>query len=284
MTRLPGGAVDEAKAIAAERDLAGVEQKGRPVPVFIEGEFQRSAALREAAMLLKPDADEQRIRLVREYTRRNSRLVEFGASPKGARQSQDDPFWMSVVTRVVSDWKRSLQHCEYLIRNRRLCREEATDLTYNAIRGITGVRIVYSKPLDECETIKKNFLRQVFVRIASLDPAAKVGRRRLTGALDVYHFLFDSALMRCNGNYYNADDLDPIADLLLNRLPDSMWPSYKLNSFLRGIGARMGRETEHQYFRFTEEQYPAFLDRLAATAGPSSLRGLSLAPWRRGSL
>ena len=160
-------AVDEAKAIAAERDLAGIEQKDRLALVFIEGEyrtkreaedagttvqitlrarnaakvllerkleavpldqaggrllavfatdlagltsaggaainadeqyrllaqraeefrsigeFRRSAALRETALLLKPDADVQRIQLVREYTRRNSKPIEFGAWPKG---------------------------------------------------------------------------------------------------------------------------------------------------------------------------------------------------------
>lgn len=232
------------------------------------GEFRRSAALREAALLLKPDADEQRIQLVREYTRRNRRPIEFGAWPKDARQDEKDPFWMSLVTQVVSDWKRSLQHCEYLIRNHRLCREEATDLTYNAIHSITGIRMVYSKPLEECEVVKKEFLREAFVRIASLDPAAKTGRRGLTGALDVYHFLFESALLRCDGNYYDADDLDLIADLLVNRLPDSMWPSYKLNFFLRDVGAKMGRETEYKYYRFTDNQYQAFLNRLIASEHP----------------
>jgi len=344
--------VDEARAIAAERDVAGTGQDNRPVPVFIEGEyrtarnledgsttveitlcardaatvllkrklqavpleqaggqllgtftrdlakliraggpaidaegqyrlltrraeefsslgeFRRSAALREAALLLKPDADQQRIRLVREYSRRNRQPIEFGAWPEGAQRTETDPFWMALVHQVVGDWKRSLQHCEYLIRNRRLCREEATDLTYNAVHSISGVRGVYSKPLEECESVKKDFLRRAFVRIASLDPAAKLGRRGLTGCLDVYQFLFDSALMRCEGNYYNADDLDLIADLLLERLPESMWPSYKLNFFLQGVGTRMGRETGYGYYRFTDEQYHAFLDRLAASDRP----------------
>jgi hypothetical protein len=232
------------------------------------GEFRRSAALREAALLLKPDADDERIQLVREYTRRNSQPVEFGQWPKGARQSEDDPFWMAIVAEVVGDWNRSLQHCEYLIRNRRLCREEATDLAYNAIHSITGIRVAYSQPLSECEAVKKEFLRHAFARIASLDPADKTARRRLTGALDACFFIFASALLRCDGNYYTEDDLDLIADLLLNRLPESMWPCYKLNFFLRDVSARMGRERETNYYRFTEEQYQAFLDRLVASDRP----------------
>ena len=345
-------AVDEAKAIAAERDVAGVQQKDCPALVFIEGEyrternpkdvsitvqislrvrdaakvvldrklpavpldqaggrllavftkdlagltratgpaidaegqyrlltqragefsslgeFRQSAALREAALLLKPDADDQRIQLVREYTRRNRQPIEFGAWPKGAQQNEKDPFWMSLVTQVVSDWKRSLQHCEHLIRNRRLCREEATDLTYNAIHSITGVRFVFSKLLIECEAVKKDFLRQAFARIASLDPAVKTGRRGLTGALDVYQCVFESALMRCDGNYYDADDLDLIADLLLTCLPDSIWPSYNLNFFLHDVGSRIGRQTDTKSYRFTDKQYQEFLDRLSASDRP----------------
>ena len=345
-------AVDEARAIGAERDLAAVGQGDRPVPLFVEGEyrthrnledgsttveiilrarhasgtllerkleavpldeagrrlldlfagelaglamaggpaldaedqyrllvqraeefnsrgeFRRSAALREAALLLKPDADEQRIRLVREYARRNSRPIELGEWPKGARQAEDDPFWMAIVAEVVGDWKRSLQHCEYLIRNRRLCREEATDLTGDALHSITGIRFVYSQPLSECEAVKKEFLRHVFARIVSLDPAATTGRSGLSGATDPCSFIFNSALMRCEGNYYTEDDLDLIADLLLNRLPESMWPCSTLNYFLRHVAVRMGRERETNYYRFTAGQYQAFLDRLVASDRP----------------
>jgi hypothetical protein len=355
-------AVEEARSIAAERDLVGIEPKDRLVPVFVEGEyrtergpkdastsvqitlrargaaknlwerkleavpldqaggqllaaftkdlagltqtggpaidtdgqyrlltqraeefsslgeFRRSAALREAALLLKPDADEQRIRLVREYTRRNDRPIEYGDWPKGARQDENDPFWMALVVQVVSDWKRSLQHCEYLIRNGRLCREEATDLAYNALHSITGacvnfssttgMRTVYSTPLVECEAIKKDFLRHAFVRIALLDPAAKTGRVGLTGALDVYNFIFTSALMRCDGKFYDGDDLDLIADLLLTRLPESMWPSHKLNFFLLDVGEEMGREGKTDHYRFTDKQYQAFLDQLVASDRP----------------
>ena len=118
----------------------------------------------------------------------------------------------------------------------------------------------------ECEAVKKDFLRRAFVRIASLDPAIKAGRRGLSGALDVYSFLFESALMRCDGNYFAEDDLDLIADLLLKRLPESMSPCYNLNFFLRDAGARMKRETN--LYRFSEKEYQAFLDRLIASERP----------------
>ena len=352
--RIPGlaiVAVEEAKAIAAERDVAGLDQKDRPVSVFVEGEyrstrapqdgessveitlrardsskvllerklpsvalsqagrelmavfsrdlavlttpggpkidedgqyrllieraeefstlgdFQRSADLREAALLLKPGVDEQRIKLVREYTRRNGSPFEGHAWPKGAKFDDSNPVWVAAFTRSVNDWKRSLQHCGYLVLNRRLSREEATDLTYNSIHSITGVRAGSSDRLGDCESLKKDFLRHVFARIAGLDAASREVRCKLTGALDVYHFIFDSALMRCDGNFYNADDLDLIADLLLHRLPESMLPSHNLNFFLKDSAIRVERGQEASTC-FARAEYEAFLDRLVASVRP----------------
>ena len=261
---------------AAAPRPAGIDAQGQfdlltqRAQVFFDlGEFRRAAALREAALLLKPDADAQRVQLVREYARRNSRPVEQSQWPKGAKAAPGDPFWMSVCEQVVGDWKRSLQHCEYLVRNRRLCREEATDLTYNAVRGILGVRGVGGggpQMMAECEGVKKDFVREVFARIASLDPATREQRQRLSGALDCYHFLFDTALLRCEGNFYAVDDLNLLSELLTERLPDDMWPSYQLNFFFGHVG--QGLREKSSAYRFTETEYVAFLDKLIASDRP----------------
>lgn len=352
--RIPGlaiVAVEEAKAIAAERDLAALDQKKRPASVFIEGEYRttrapqneggsveitlrvrdaskvlwerklpsvdlsqagrelvavfsrdlavlsppggakidedgqfrllikraeefstlgeflRSADLREAALLLKPDADEQRIKLVREYTWRNRSPFEAQAWPKGARFDDSNPLWVAAFTRSINDWKRSLQHCGYFILNRRLSREEATDLAHNAIHSITGVRAVSSERLGDCETFKKDFVRHVFTRIVYLDPASQEAIDKLTGALDVYDFPFDNALFRCDGNFSKADDLDLIADLLINRLPDAVGSSYTLNFFLKSSAIRVGSERENST-DFTKAEYQRFLARLVASDRP----------------
>jgi hypothetical protein len=265
---LAGSARPEAgKAIAGVDAAAQFRLLTERAGQFSElGEFRRAAQLREAALLLRPDADEQRVQLVREYTRRNRQPVEQGQWPKGARQHADDPFWAGVVAQVVSDWNRALQHCEYLIRNRRLSREEATDLTYNAIHSITGVRMVPSPPLAACEAVKKEFLRNVFARVPGLEPADRKKLQGLSGALDAWHFMFESALMRCDGNSFDSDDLDLIADLLLERTAaDKMMPSYKLNFFLTDVPQAMGRE---RTYGFTEAQYLAFLERLVKSDRP----------------
>ncbi|MDB5319737.1 MAG: hypothetical protein JWN40_1368, partial [Phycisphaerales bacterium] len=232
---------------------------------FTLGEFHRAAQLREAALLLKPDADAQRIQLIREYSRRNQQPVERGQWPKGARQHKDDPFWTAVVAQVVSDWNRSLQHCEYLIRNRRLSREEATDLTHNAIHSITGVRATSPPALVACETAKKEFVRNVFARVPALDRAERRARGAMTGALDASFFLIDSALFRCDGNFFAPEDLDLLADLLLKLAPASITPAYNLSFFFEHVAQRQGGK---DYCRFTNAQYLAFLDRLTKSDRP----------------
>ena len=94
---------------------------------------------------------------------------------------------MAVVNQTVADWKRALQHCDYIIRKRSLSREEATDLTYNGLRSISGIRIsgVQYDQLTQTEEVKRRFLRQSFLRVAGdgrlwrRNPRAEV---RLTSA------------------------------------------------------------------------------------------------------
>ena len=340
-------AIDDAKAIASEREISGVEQKERLVPIFIEGEyrttrdtnsdettvqitihvkdgknnlidrelpavplekagkslieffskdlsvftktigngmnaddqyrlldqraakfssigdFRRSAALREAALLLKPDDDEQRIQLVREYSRRN---IGGAGWPLQERKKVTDAVWEAIVKKTIDDWKRSLHHCEYLIHNRLISREEATSLTSEAMSSIKRIGIGKSKPFIECEDLKKRFLRQSFSRIAYLDPIKT--RRDFAGAVDVYNDIWKFTLVRRDRSYLSADDLDLIADLLLTDLPDSMLPSHVVVSFLRNFASKVDKRKHSSHYRFSGVQYEAFLSKLTASKRP----------------
>jgi hypothetical protein len=340
-------AVDEARAIAAERDASGVAGRERPTPVFVDGEYRtaraadgavtvemtvtasegervladvrigpvaleaagpalraafaerlaaltgggggvagagdpaaefralveradrfaelaeysRSAALREAALLLRPDADDQRVRLVQEYARRSRSLVEQTRWPAGAKAQADDPFFAGVIARSKADWARSLQHCEHLVRNRRLTRDAAGRLAADAVRSITGVRATASQALSDCEAVRKTFVREVMTRVPLLAPPA-AGRPRAAAGQAVAPFGFATALFRCDGNFYDDADLDLLEDVLLRRLPSTgIAPDYQLNFFLRAAGARAAAEP--RVYRFTPGRYEAFLDRLA---------------------
>lgn len=243
---------------------------GRAEEFSLIGDFLRSTELREAALLLKPEDDEQRIRLTREYISYNFRPYEPSAWPKGAKADASNPLWVAASEQAISNWIRSLQHCEYLVLNRRISREEATDLGAAAIRSITGAG--GHGPLNECETLRKDFMRHVFSRVAYLDPASKesfdiMRKRGCGGAHDVYFFIFDSALFRCDGKRHQADDLELLADLLIGRLPDSMWPCYNLLHSIESFGAQVagGRNPPDC---FTIAQYQEFLDLLLASNRP----------------
>jgi hypothetical protein len=237
--------------------------KARAEMFFSIGDFRRSAALREAALLINPGADEQRIQLIQDYGGTNAQPVERSQWPRGARESNSDPFWRYVVERTKADWRRALQHCEYLIRNRRVCREKATNLTHNTLHSIYGVRGTSWELLGDCEAVKKDFVREVFSRVPLLDAATPAERASLTGALDWEHFLFESALFRCDGNFYDRSDLDLLVDLLATRLPGGAKPSPPLISFLQR--AVDGPDAD---CRFSESELVAFLTKLITSNRP----------------
>lgn len=233
------------------------------------GEFRRSALLREAALLVNPDATAQRKQLIREYTRRNRRPYESGEEPP---KPGTDAYAQSVAT-FISDWTRSLHHCEYLIRNRRISREEATDLTVNAVESNWAIQVAdRRRELAECEAFKKQFVREAFARIATLEPYAEFKKRvpdekfGMTGMLDVYHAIIGLCITRCDGPYLAKEDLDLLAELLTSRLPESMWPVYRFNFFMRETAVSLRGKPEPP--RFSAAEYLEFLDRLTKSDRP----------------
>jgi hypothetical protein len=230
------------------------------------GEFRRSADLREAALLLNPNADDQRALLVREHIRFYRNYQRNAGS--GSHGGNSDETNQITGLRAVNDWKRALSHCEYLVINQRLSREEASDLCNNAVKSILSIRAIKSAQMDGCENYRKDFIRHVYSQVPALQPAPPKIRHQLTGCLDAYYFLFDCVLgSRCDNLFYGPDDLDLISDLLLNRLPDSMWPSYNLSDFLRVNAIRLIRGGKPEN-RFTKEEYLAFLEALIASNRP----------------
>jgi hypothetical protein len=96
---------------------------------------------------------DQSITTAEQYIRYNFRPYEPSAWPKGAKADANNPLWLAASEQTISNWKRSLHHCEYLVLNRRISREEATDLSKAAIFSITGAG--GRGPLGDCEAQKK---------------------------------------------------------------------------------------------------------------------------------
>lgn len=248
---IPGG---------AEADLDGqFKQLIAQADRFYEvGDFVRSTALREAALIVKPDADDQRLRLVLEYNRFNRAPMEWLEG--GTERERQSKAWTEAVERSKVCWKRSLDHCEYLVRNGRLSRERAADLLDETVFSITGIRVLESERIADLEAYKKMFVREVMVRAARLNPATLEERRQLSGYLMIQPGINKAILFRVDGNWIGRDDVDLLGDVLTELLAEPLVPDYQLLGFLRGRGNFKGegkRPTE-----LTRAHYDAFLDRL----------------------
>lgn len=233
------------------------------------GAFRDAAMLREALLLLDPNADAERYKLVGNYSRSNARPVPDGAWPAGARDHLTDPFWRGVVLRTIDDWHRALVHCEFLIKNQRLSREEATLAAHSALHSIVGVRGTASEMLGECETTKKRFLREVFSLVPSLPPASREVRSKLSGMLDPYGAISDMVRMRCDGNFYLKEDLDLVVDLWTRRLPESAPPNYNLVFMLQGGATGVLKSSDQQgWSKVSEKEFAGFLEALSKSDRP----------------
>lgn len=169
------------------------------------GEFTRSAALREAALLLNPEDVPQRDRLVLDYNR-------------------------SCGSTIV--WRRSLLHVETLIRNRRVDAAHGIRLFYGTIRSIFGMRATNAHLLQEEERLKKDFIRAVI-------PALVAGGANVP---ELANRVIEVTLLRLDGNYLAASDLSLLAELLCEILPEETPVAYNLLVHLRGGTRMFGQE------------------------------------------
>lgn len=97
------------------------------------GSYENAVGLREAAVLLDPNAADQRLLLVKEYERIIKRaLAKHGHDPKPAVQA--------AITRHGETWRIALGHLEYLIRNRQISLDEAADSGWSCTTMCRGHR------------------------------------------------------------------------------------------------------------------------------------------------
>lgn len=228
------------------------------------GELKNSTSLLEAALLLKPD-DKLRIRLIREYHRQasNNKDMDPHAWPEGTKLNESNPQWVAEVTRMLNDWRRSLQHGEYLVLNRRLSREEACDLLHDSTCSKPmGVHYMKSPPFDHMD-VSRDFLRHIFARVAHLEPASQEVRSRLLGHVIFLENFFGIV------PYNTKEDLDLIKDLLLDILPRTLPPSSVLCSNLESCIHRFRGEGKSSS-NITKEEFHAFLDQLIASNHPTA--------------
>lgn len=225
------------------------------------GDFDRATGMREAALLLQPEATTQRIRLVQDYSVANSQLV--GAWPKGAERSAKDTFWVKLVAHRRETWRRALAQVEYLVRNRCVDMTLGTRLVGQTIHSITGIRATEAHQLAEEEDLKKEFLRDVASALFNL-PGKKgpVATREERGA--AANLIIEEAFFRMDGNFLTADDLALAGDLLCNALPADTPLSMNLIYLLQDGTRRFGGTSRD----VSPEAWTRFVQRLLNSPRP----------------
>lgn len=215
------------------------------------GDLERAAALREAALLLHPGDDAQRVRLVREYAAWNLHPVDIW--PKGAMRTLQDPFWIRVVARARENWIRSLFHIEYLVRNRRVTMEVGTELFGATIRSARRLQSSPGQVIREEEQRKKEFIRNVAPVLFKLEGHKYKSTTEQFRERAAY-CIMEEAFYRIDGKSLTGDDLDLVGDLLCKLLPEDMPCPMVLLYRLRSGASLLGRpersEANDEWVRF----------------------------------
>jgi len=223
------------------------------------GDFERSAAIREAALLLEPDSDEQRVRLVREYVRWNQQPVDVW--PKGAKQTANDPYWSEVVARSRELWRRSLRHVDYLVRNARVNQHLGAELFHTSLHSISGIRVTAGNNLGEEEALKKDFIRHVAPALIALTDD---GKNQTTLFDPPLCKTIENAFWRVDGNFLRSEDLELVGDLLCEVLPERTSVSHDLLYNLRD-GTRLFSDADRNV---SSEAWVRFVQRLLESERP----------------
>ncbi len=237
---------------------------------FVEiGEFDRAAALREAALLLRPEAASERVQLVQDYMARNG--LPSGGRPrtfKGVDVARQ--FSSSRARRCVGYARRTLQHVEYLVRNRQVTLRAGTRLFGRAISCMHGLNgFVRHGGAEEClphnELLKKDFVRHVGPALLRLDCAPdRNARHRAEFLHSAAYQTFYHAFQRIDEAPRSADELALVGDLLCKVLPTDTPAMWNILAWLRE-GPRVLPDAERDVALKT---WQAFVDRIGSSRQP----------------
>lgn len=213
------------------------------------GAWKHSAGLREAAVLLKPDCAEQRIKLINEY---------YVARRKGGA------YIYSFGKTRHRKWMSNFEHLEYMIYNRMISINQAVGLSSKTFYGMPASAKQY----------KRDFLLTVYPKILELEPTNSDpnNKRKERGAW--YNTLIGQIGYARWGGSPNKDDLDLYLRIHEN-LPEDMGSSSHFVLFLKDHAKPTWRR-RGQSFRpypdeyFTEQEFLDFITAMSHSSKPLS--------------
>ena len=225
------------------------------------GAWEQSIALREAAVLLKPDSVEQREELMSEYGRVKKRVLSMKPSFLQIRGFHE-----------LVKWKLPFEHLEYIINNELVNMNEALNLSDKCISLLPHDPPWLIPTLGQptpAEAFKKDFFRTVYSRILELKPSLNNPAVKLQECQKWYGFLLRHIFYRVDGDegkYHDGEDLDLLFYLHDNVVPDELRPSRAFIRFLKEHvkpGWRRSKQVRGKLGYFTEKDFLDFIGKMS---------------------
>ena len=207
---------------------------------FHRGQWQHSAALCEAALLLEPKNADVRLKSIRCYLNICSRVA---LDNQTIHYSQlDDPRLVADVSEREEAYLTYLSHLEYLIRNRLVSAQEATNWIRTTRQAFAAVvegggsseSLIsrYKEIAARLESAEQAFIRRVRPLVLALDRdwSYQIARRRIRLFPKIENesdlvlawdcLLFKSVKYNLTRRYYSASDLDRIFEIMTEEIPE----------------------------------------------------------------
>jgi hypothetical protein len=285
--------LEAAGAQAAPLSVAAqVEQlRGRAGTFAGLGMWGHAAGLREAILLIEPKAHDQRISLLEDSARELSlELSPRIPYPRGKPIPDEDYRQFDTWCRSRANlYRRCLDHLEYLIGNKGVTQAAAAQLTHLAMQTAPSVPPELFDRARETvvplEVRKKQFLREVYPLIRGLN-VRPAGERNAKYTTDMAYVLWQDWLLhwcflRVDSQMLDKEDLDFTLHVLTEVLPRMHRPSFAMTNFLKDQGhprrlipgsehitATGFSQTDGGPWRYTDDQYVAFLEALGRSQAP----------------
>jgi hypothetical protein len=213
------------------------------------GAWKHAADLREAAVLLKPDCVEQRIKLINEY---------YIARRKGGQY-----VYSFGITRHHK-WKSNFAHLEYMIYNRMISIGEAAGLSSQTFYGLPA----------SAKQHKTDFLLTVYPKILGLEPKNSDPNNERNERRAWYGTLVGQVTYARWSGCPNKDDLDFYLQIHEN-VPEDMGPSSHFVMFLKDHAKPAWRRRGWQSSPypdeyFTEQEFLDFITAMSRSSKPLS--------------
>jgi hypothetical protein len=243
--------------------------------------WEHAVKLREAALLVAPEADGQRAKLVDECLALVARVEHLDPSSEVGEVYPGSPSIKRVYGRKVDWYLQALEHVDYLVRNRRVDRNKALDLcrrvtpyALNQMPWLQVIRIgdsyyrIGQEELARAQKPARMFFLEVVPKVLELPPPVRPPERdHLNGSFsELWQSVFlDGVLQRTDVSYPVRKDLADLTRAYTQILPDRIpfW-QVELPSMPSNPGPRAAMP----------EDYTAFYRALAESRHKvSSIRG-----------